>query len=132
MSGFYVCKCCTRFWICLNMDEKCPMAGFWICLVNVSKSLNRPWVLNMPGLRIWQGHEYARVTQDAKFELALIMSQYVWVYTLLTLNMIAYAGIYQKKQSAEYARILNVSDAVHSIRSQRCIQNTVKHLRWSV
>ena len=31
--------------------------------------------------------------------------------------MIKYAGIYLKKQSAEYARILNVSDAVHSIRS---------------
>ena len=31
--------------------------------------------------------------------------------------MIEYAGIYLTKQSAEYARILNVSDAVHSIRS---------------
>ena len=33
------------------------------------------------------------------------------------LNMIEYAGIYLKKQSAEYARILNVSDAVNNIRS---------------
>ena len=31
--------------------------------------------------------------------------------------MIEYAGIYLKKQSAEYARILNVFDVVHSIRS---------------
>ena len=31
--------------------------------------------------------------------------------------MIEYAGIYLTKQSAEYARILNVSDAVHSISS---------------
>ena len=32
--------------------------------------------------------------------------------------MIEYAGIYLKKQSAEYARILNVSDdAAHSLRS---------------
>ena len=59
----------------------------------------------------------------------------------MTLNVIEYAGIYLEKQSAEYARILNVSDAVHSIRSvykllssyrERRIQNTVKHLRWSV
>ena len=41
-----------------------------------------PLVLNAPGLRIWQGCQYVRVTQ-----------------------------------SSEYARILNVSDAVHSIRS---------------
>ena len=31
--------------------------------------------------------------------------------------MIQYAGIYLKKQSAEYVRTLNVSDAVHIIRS---------------
>ena len=31
----------------------------------------------------------------------------------VTLNMIEYASIYLKKQSAEYARILNLSDAVH-------------------
>ena len=55
--------------------------------------------------------------------------------------MIEYASIYLKKQSAEYARILNVLDAVHSIRSlykllssyrDRRVQNTVKHLRWSI
>ena len=48
---------------------------------------------------------------------------------------------YIYKNSAEYARILNVSDAVHNIRSlykllssyrDRPIQNTVKHLRWNV
>ena len=31
--------------------------------------------------------------------------------------MIQYAGIYLKKQSAEYVRTLNVSDAVHIIKS---------------
>ena len=36
---------------------------------------------------------------------------------LLTLNIIEYASIYLKKQIAQYARILNVSNAVHSIRS---------------
>ena len=38
-------------------------------------------------------------------------------YALITLNMIEYAGIYLKNQSAKYSRILNVSDAVHSVRS---------------
>ena len=37
-------------------------------------------------------------------------------YTLITLNMIEYSSLYLKKQSSEYARILNVSDAVHSIK----------------
>ena len=59
-------------------------------------------------------------------------------YALITLNVIEYADVYLKKQSAEYARIiLNVSDAVHSIRSlillssyqDRRNQNTVKHFR---
>ena len=59
-------------------------------------------------------------------------------YALITLNMIEYADVYLKKQSAEYARIImNVSDVVHSIRSMsllssyrdRRIQNIVKHLR---
>ena len=47
-------------------------------------------------------------------------------YALITLNMFEYACIYLNKQSSEYARIPNVSDAVHSIRSlysyqDRCI-----------
>ena len=45
-------------------------------------------------------------------------------YALITLNIIEYAGIYLKKQSAEYARILNVSDAVYSIRSLYCTNIT--------
>ena len=57
-------------------------------------------------------------------------------YALITLDMIKYVGIFLKKESAEYDRILNESDAVDSIRSlykllrqrQRHIQNTVKHL----
>ena len=57
---------------------------------------------------------------------------------LITLNVIEYVDLYLKKQSVEYLRIiLNVSDAVHSIKSlnllssyrDRRIQNTVKHLR---
>ena len=56
-------------------------------------------------------------------------------YVLIALNMTECAGIYLKKQSVEYVRIiLNVSDAVHSIRSlcnllstyrEKRIQNTV-------
>ena len=37
-------------------------------------------------------------------------------YALIILNMFEYACIYLDKQSSEYARILNVPDAVHSIR----------------
>ena len=62
-------------------------------------------------------------------------------YALITLHMIEYAVIYLEKQSAEYARILNVSDGVHSIKSLykllnsyrgRDIQNTVRHSRCDV
>ena len=61
------------------------------------------------------------------------------------MNGIEYNGIYLEKQTAfifyTNARFLNMSYAVHNIRSlykllssyrDRCIQNTVKHLRWNV
>ena len=35
--------------------------------------------------------------------------------------MIEYVGIYLKKQGTEYAKILNVSDAVNTIRSLRIL-----------
>ena len=38
-------------------------------------------------------------------------------YALIMLNMIECASIYLNNQKAEYARILSVSDAVHSVRS---------------
>ena len=39
-------------------------------------------------------------------------------HAFITLNMIKHIGIYlKKKKSFEYARIQNMSDAVHSIRS---------------
>ena len=54
----------------------------------------------------------------------------------------ALIGVITMLNILEYARILNVSNAEHNIRSpckllnsyskQRRIQNTVKHLRWSV
>ena len=60
---------------------------------------------------------------------------------LIMLNMIEYTDIYLKKRSIEYARTMNESAAVHSMRSlykllssyrDRCIQNTVTHLRLCV
>ena len=63
-------------------------------------------------------------------------------YPLIMLNMVEYTDIYLKKKSAEYAKIIvNVSDAVHSIRSlynflsrhrDIHIQNTVRYFRWGV
>ena len=55
--------------------------------------------------------------------------------------MLEYTCIYMNKQSNEYVRILNVSDVVPSsygevmserLWRQKCIQNTVKNVRWSV
>ena len=40
--------------------------------------------------------------------------------------MIEYMGIYLKKQIAEYARILNVSNEVHSIGSLHKLQSSFK------
>ena len=62
-------------------------------------------------------------------------------YVLIMLNIIKYASIYLQKQTTEYARFQYMSDAVQSIRSlnkllssyqDRSIQNTVKHLRFSI
>ena len=75
MPGFCVCKRCTRPWICLNVAEQCPITGFWICLVSVS---NKPPVLNMLGLRIWQGCEYARVTHRAEYAWISLNMPYGW------------------------------------------------------
>ena len=76
------------------------MTGFSICLVKFLQGFEC-LQLKILGLRIRQDCECARVTQGTEY--ALKIPQYAWTY----LN----------KQSSEYARILNVSDAVHSIRS---------------
>ena len=56
-------------------------------------------------------------------------------------NIFEYVCLYLHKQSCKYARILNVPNPVHSIRSlykllssywDKPIQNIVKHLSWSV
>ena len=52
------------------------MAGFSIyditqcseyARIDFVRVLNISWVLNMPGFWIWQGSEYARVTQGSKY-----------------------------------------------------------------
>ena len=34
---------------------------------DLGRVLNMSWVLNVPGFRIWQGSEYARVTKGSKY-----------------------------------------------------------------
>ena len=74
MEGLWICqdseygrflhwKHCTRFWIWLNNVLWQGSTYVWSTFHRV---LNNPPVLNMPGLRIWQGCEYARVTQGAE------------------------------------------------------------------
>ena len=87
------------------------MTGFWICV----------W--------LFQGSEYARFLRMRVLHKVLNMSEFGWImpfgrvlnippqYDWIALNMTEYAGIYLKNQHREYARILNVSDSVHSIRS---------------
>ena len=62
-ASFCICKHCRRFWIWLNnapwQDAEYAWSTFHMVLNNLP-------VLNMSGLRIWQGCEYARVTQGAE------------------------------------------------------------------
>ena len=121
------------------------MARLWICLVNFSQGFKKASgskytrAQNMARLWICEGYVGCWICLNEP-EYALIMSQYTW----MCLNNAEYEWIYrhirEKKQNAEYVRILNVSDAVHSVRSlhkllssyrDRLIQNTVKHLTWA-
>ena len=141
MRGF--CRCgvlnISEFWILvsfrycariLNMCRDAIMEGFWIfqdseyprflLIQALLKVLNMPeygWimpsggVLNMPGLR------FEGFWINLRFIQGLHRVLEKPEYALIMLNIIEYDSIYLKKQSAEYARILNVSDTVHSIRS---------------
>ena len=134
MSGFCICKRCTRLRIFLNKPEYALIISQyeWICLnplsanpTKLSKKLKQ-FVTKLPTNCLSMFDHFVGLALKG----------------LITLNMIEYGGIYLKKQHVEYARILlNVSDTVHSIRSlysllssyrDRRIQNTVKHLRSSV
>ena len=65
-----------------NYGRVPDIPGFWVYHISVyvsfalcseyawwtfHKILNKPLFLNMSGLRIWQGCEYARVTQGAEY-----------------------------------------------------------------
>ena len=57
-------ECCTRFWIWLNNTLWQGSEYVWSTF---HRALNEPPVLNILGLRIWQGCEYAVVTQGAEY-----------------------------------------------------------------
>ena len=101
---------CSDYGRVINMPGQ-SFTGFWICLP----------ILNMPGFRIWKGCEYARVTQGC------------WLYLnkpecdLIILTMLELDCVYVNKQSSKYARILNVSDAVHTTRSQHKLQSSYRN-----
>ena len=76
--------------------------------------------LNMPPVLSVSGRNMARCEYIQGLHRVLNM---LWKclnmceYTLIMLNMLEYTWIYLNKQSSEYARLVNVSDAVRSIRS---------------
>ena len=85
------------------------MTGFWICV----------------GTQLWKGSEYSMIPNIPVFLICKGYTRF-WICpnmaevsrcALTTLNMHEYSRLWLDKQSSEYARILNVSDAVHSMRS---------------
>ena len=108
--------------------RQCQVSAF--ARIAQSFEYTRIWLNNA----LWQGSEYAWSTKYAraqnmarlwkckgctgcwiclnKLEYAS-MSQYSWI----SLNNAEHIPAYAWKNSSEYARILNVFDAVHSIRS---------------
>ena len=139
MPGFCICEHDTKFWLCLlNMAEKCLNKLFWLwqdseyaCskfdrVLNMSLVLSRARARNMARFWICKGYMGCWISLT-KLDYALVM-----------MDILEYVCIYQNKQSSEYAKILNVSDAVHSIRllckslsiyRDKHIQNTVKNSR---
>ena len=76
MPGFCICKCFTKFWICLNMVEYCLNKLLWLwqdskyAWSKYHRVLKMLSVIYMSGLGIWQVFTYARVTQGAMNEQA--------------------------------------------------------------
>ena len=67
MPGFCIPsagQCSEYAWIWLN---NAPWQGSEYACSTFHTVLNKPPVLNMPGLRTWQSCEYARVTQGAEY-----------------------------------------------------------------
>ena len=91
IPGFWVC------WVLAYARVAQDSEYAWIWLNNalwqgseharstLHRVLNKPPVLNMLGLRIWQGFECATVTQGAEYVLISLntsykVSQYIWIY----------------------------------------------------
>ena len=119
----------TGLWVCVEMqlwkgseyaeenDWRMPeltilaMAEFWICLVKVLQGFENVF-----------SSKHARTQKMVRLWICEGDTGY-WIclnkpeYALIMLNMPEYACTYLNKQNSEYAKILNVSDAVYSIRS---------------
>ena len=77
ISGFQICQVSAYAIVALNMHEcvweQCVNKLFWQCKGSeyvwskFYRALNMPPFLNMPGLRMWPGYEYARVIYDAEY-----------------------------------------------------------------
>ena len=93
------------------------MLGFWISLVKVSQGFEYASDSKC------KGSEYGKVANIRELRRVLNKPEYfkkylnMRGYALIKVNMFEYAWKYQNKQNSEHARILNVSDAVYSMRS---------------
>ena len=85
ISGFRVCQVSayasvaqdTEYaWIWQNNTLEQGSEYAWSTF---HRGLNTPAVLNMLGLRMWQGCEYARVTQEAEYAWITLNMPYVWI-----------------------------------------------------
>ena len=104
-----------RFWICQVSPYASVAQDYEYVWIWLNKALWQGcedassmfhWVLNKRGL-----HSVLNMP-----EYALIISQYAWI-CLNNAEWVNMPAPTWKKQSAEYARVLNVFDTAHSIRS---------------
>ena len=107
------------------------MAGFWICLLNVSQNFEYACdskyarLRNMEKLWICKGHTVCWICLK-KPGYSLIVPQ----YALICLNNVEYAWIYLNKQSSGHARILNVSGTEHW-KSERFLRKPERMLLYN-
>ena len=86
------------------------MEKFWRCLIKVSQDF-----------KYASSSKYARTRNMTRLEICGGYTGH-WIclnkseYALIMGNMVTYACMYLDKQRSEYARILNVSDAVLSVK----------------
>ena len=82
ISSFSIYNHYTRFWIWLNKARiNCSDYGGVIHMSGQSfRILNIPLFLNMPGLRIWPGCEYKRVTEGCEYYYYYYYHYYYYYY----------------------------------------------------